>query len=76
MHDCSLPLLVVGILGGVARFMYPYWWPAREFVSFVADSFIVAAMLGVFLELFSARLLVERVSDVLAQRLDRTRFAG
>ncbi len=64
-----LPLLVVGILGGVARFKYPYWWPAPELVSFVADSFIVAAMLGVFLELFSARLLVERVSDVLAQRL-------
>ena len=64
-----LPLLVVGILGGVARFMYPYWWPARELVSFLADSFIVAAMLGVFLDLFSARLLVERVSDVLAQRL-------
>jgi len=64
-----LPLVVVGVLGGVARLKYPYWWPAPELVSFVADSFIVAAVLGVFLELFSARLLVERVSDGLAQRL-------
>jgi hypothetical protein len=64
-----LPLLVIGVLGCVARLKYPYWWPFPEFVSFVADSFIVAAMLGVFLELFSAKLLVERVSDALAQRL-------
>ena len=64
-----LPFLVVGLLGGVARLKYPYWWPAPELVSFVADSFIVAAVLGVFLELFSAKLLVERVSDVLAQKL-------
>jgi len=64
-----LPLVVAGVLGGVARLRYPYWWPAPELVSFVADSFIVAALLGVFLDLFSARLLVERVSDGLAQKL-------
>ncbi|MBZ5655682.1 MAG: hypothetical protein LAO56_10435 [Acidobacteriia bacterium] len=64
-----LPFLVVGVLGGVVRLKYPYWWPAPELVSFVADSFIVVAVLGVFLDLFSARLLVERVSDGLAQKL-------
>lgn len=64
-----LPLLVVGVLGGVARLKYPYWWPANDLVFFVADSFIVAALLGVLVELFAVRLLVERVSDGLAQRL-------
>jgi hypothetical protein len=64
-----LPLLVVGVLGGAARLKYPYWWPANDLVFFVADSFIAAAVLGVLVELFSARLLVERVSDGLAQRL-------
>src|ERR1700739_1899996 len=62
------PFLAVGVLGGIARFKYPYWWPAPEIVSFVADSFIVAAVLGVFLEVFSAKILIERVSDGLAQR--------
>jgi hypothetical protein len=64
-----LPLLGIGVLGGVARLKYPYWWPAPDLVAFVADSFIVAAVLGVLLELFSAKLLVERISDGLAQRL-------
>lgn len=64
-----LPLLAIGVLGGVARLKYPYWWPATDLVYFLADSFIVAMVLGVTLELFSAKLLVERVSDGLAQRL-------
>jgi hypothetical protein len=64
-----LPLLVMGVLGGAARLNYPYWWPATDVVFLVADSFIVAAVLGVLVVLFSARLLVERVSDGLAQRL-------
>lgn len=64
-----LPFLVMGLLGAAGRTKYPYWWPAPELVSFVADTFIVTAILGMFLELFSAKLLVERASDGLAQRL-------
>jgi hypothetical protein len=64
-----LPFLGAGVLGGVARLKYPYWWPAPELVSFVADSLIVAAVLGVLLELFSAKLVIERISDSLAQRV-------
>jgi hypothetical protein len=64
-----LPFLLMGALGTAARLRYPYWWPAPELVSFVADTFIVMALLGVFLELFSAKLLVERASDGLAQKL-------
>ena len=64
-----LPLLCVGVLGGAARLKYPYWWPATDLVFFVAESFIVSSVLGVLVVLFSARLLVERVSDGLAQRL-------
>jgi len=64
-----LPFRVMGILGGVARLEYPYWWPVPDLVSFLANSFIVIAVLGVLLELFSAKLLVERVSEDLAQRL-------
>lgn len=64
-----LPFLVMGVLGGAVRLKYPYWWPAPELVSFLADSLIVTAMLGVLLEVFSARLLVERVADVLAEKL-------
>lgn len=64
-----LPFLGMGTLGGVARFMYPYWWPVPDIVSFVANAFIVTAVLGVLLELFSAKLLVEKVSEDLAQRV-------
>lgn len=64
-----VPFLVAGIVGVVARLKYPYWWPANELVYFLADAFIVAMVLGVAFDVFSAKLLVERVSDGLAQRL-------
>jgi len=64
-----LPFIVMGILGGAARLQYPYWWPVPDLVSFVANIFIVTAVLGVILELFSAKLLIERVSEDMAQRL-------
>lgn len=64
-----LPFLGMGILGGVARLQYPYWWPAPDLVSIVANAFIVSAVLGVLLEFFSAKLLIEKVSEDLAQRL-------
>src|SRR5499433_204625 len=64
-----LPFLGMAALGIVGRLKYPDWWPGQDLVSFVADAFIVAALIGMFLGLFSAKLLVERVSDGLAQRL-------
>ena len=64
-----LPFVVAGLLGVVARLKYPYWWPGNELVYFLADAFIVAMVLGVAIDIFSAKLLVERVSDGLAQRL-------
>src|SRR6201997_2470297 len=64
-----LPFLVAGAVGVAARLKYPYWWPAHELVFFLADALIVAMVLGVAFDVFSAKLLVERVSDGLAQRL-------
>jgi hypothetical protein len=64
-----LPLLSMGVVGAAARLKYPYWWPATDLVFFLADAFIVAALLGVLVELFLARLLIERVCEGLAQRL-------
>ena len=64
-----LPFLLAGAVGVLARVKYPYWWPANELVYFLADALIVAMILGVAFDLFSAKLLVERVSDGLAQTL-------
>jgi hypothetical protein len=64
-----LPFLLLGAVGVVTRIEYRYWWPANELVYFLADAFIVAMVLGVSFDVFSAKLLVERVSDGLAQAL-------
>jgi hypothetical protein len=64
-----LPFLLAGAIGVLARVRYPYWWPATELVYFLADALIVAMILGVAFDVFSAKLLVERVSDGLAQTL-------
>jgi hypothetical protein len=65
----TLPFLVFGAVGVVIRIEYSYSWPANELVYFLADAFIVAMILGVAFDVFSAKLLVERVSDGLAQAL-------
>src|SRR5260370_40681553 len=57
-----LPFLAVGILGGTARLKDPYWRPATDLVFFVANSFILTAVLVALLEMFSARLLGEGLS--------------
>jgi len=64
-----LPFLVMGAVGVVTRIKYPYWGPASELVYFFADAFIVAMILAIAFDVFSAKLLVERVSDGLAQAL-------
>src|ERR1700756_986903 len=64
-----LPFILLGAVGVVTRVKYPYYWPANELVFFVADALIVAMILGVLFDVFSAKLLVERVSDGLAQAL-------
>jgi hypothetical protein len=64
-----LPFLMLGAVGVVTRIEYRYWWPANELVYFLADAFIVTMILGVAIDVFSAKLLVERVSDGLAQAL-------
>ena len=64
-----LPFLLAGAIGVLARVRYPYWWPATELVYFLADALIVAMILGIAFDIFSAKLLVERVSDGLAQTL-------
>ena len=64
-----LPFILLGAVGVVTRIKYPYYWPANELVFFVADALIVAMILGVLFDVFSAKLLVERVSDGLAQAL-------
>ena len=63
------PFLLLGVVGVATRILYPYSWPANELVYFLADAFIVAMVLGVAFDVFSAKLLVERVSDGLAQAL-------
>jgi hypothetical protein len=64
-----LPFFVLGAVGVVTRIEYRYWWPANELVYFLADAFIVAMVLGVAFDVFSAKLLVEKISDGLAQAL-------
>jgi hypothetical protein len=64
-----LPFLLAGAAGVLARVKYPYWWPANELVYFLADALIVAMILGIAFDVFSAKLLVERISDGLAQTL-------
>jgi hypothetical protein len=64
-----LPFLVFGVLGVVARFKYPDWWPANDLVYFLSNALMAAMVIGIILSLSSAKLLIDRVSDDLAQRL-------
>lgn len=64
-----LPFLVLGLLGAVAKLKYPYWWPGTDLVYFLADTLLVAMVIGVVLELTAAKPLIEKVSENVAQKL-------
>ncbi len=74
--NLAWPFLLTAVLGGILRYMssqiwspwYPCWLPI-DFVHAVADALIIAGTLGILLELFATRLLIQKVSDDLAGRL-------
>ncbi len=71
--NLTWPFLLSGIAGLLLRYLasricFPYWLP-KDFVSAFADALIVAGVLGLLLELFATRLLVQKVSDDLADKL-------
>ena len=69
MHDCCCPFSAWVFWAGWPGSSIPIGGlPPTSFLS-LANIFIVTAVLGVLLELFSAKLLIERVSEDLAQRV-------
>jgi hypothetical protein len=63
------PFVSAFVVGILLRFLYPCNWFALDTVHSLADALMVAGIIGSLLEMFSARFLIERVSDDLAQRL-------
>ena len=63
------PFLIFGVVGAFARLEYPESWPATDLVYFLANAFMVAMVIGIILALFSAKLLIEEVSETIAQKL-------
>ena len=63
------PFLVAGIVGVASRIWYPLSWPAAHVVRDLSGALIVVWLIGSFIELFSARFLIQRVADDLAERL-------
>jgi len=67
------PFLLSLVVGCALRYLSPricrpYWLPT-DFVSAFADALIIAGILGLLLELFATRLLIEKVSNDLADKL-------
>ncbi len=62
--------LMVGFLLRVFGFRVhlPYWLP-EDIVVALADAFVVAGIVGLLLELFATRLLVEKISGDLSEKL-------
>jgi hypothetical protein len=61
--------LVPIVVGAAARIWYPCnWWP-HDTTYALADALIVAGVIGLLLELYAAKFLIEKVSDHLAERL-------
>jgi hypothetical protein len=63
------PFLVSFVVGILLRFRYRLAWPPQDFVYTLADALVVAAIIGSLLELFAAKLLIQRVADELAAKL-------
>lgn len=63
------PFIVAGIVGIVFRIWYPFAWPYADVVYILSDALIVVGLVGSIIELYSAKLLIRRVADDLADRL-------
>ena len=63
------PFIVAGIVGIVFRISYPFAWPYADVVYILSDALIVVGLVGSIIELYSAKLLIRRVADDLADRL-------
>jgi len=63
------PFLLSFVLGILLRLRYRTTWPLYDLVYTLADALVVAGIIGSLLELFSAKLLIQKVADDLAGKL-------
>ena len=66
------PFVVTFLFGVAARITHPWYpldWPPVSTVDAIADAFIVAGLIGLLIELYSVRFLIQRVASDLAERL-------
>jgi hypothetical protein len=64
-----IPFVGVICLGVAARLLYPCgWWP-YDLMPPLADAFVVGGVVGLGLELFATKFLIERVGDDLSKKL-------
>lgn len=63
------PFAVVAVLGLMLRSVYPPYWLMPDAFYSLADALMVAGVVGSLLEMFSAKFMIERVADDLAEKL-------
>lgn len=63
------PLLGAFLFGFILRVAYPYCWFMPDAFYSLADALMVAGIVGSLLEMFSAKFMIERVADDLAEKL-------
>jgi len=63
------PFIASGIVGVAIRIWYPFEWHYADFWRSLSDALIIVFLVGSFIELFSAGVLIRRVADDLAERL-------
>jgi hypothetical protein len=67
------PFLLVILAGTILRILAPWvcwpWWLPRDVIVALADGVVVAGVIGMVLELFATRFLIERVASELAEKL-------
>ena len=68
--------ILVGAVGAIARSFYLPTWRLSDVVYALADALIVSCVIGTLLELFSAKILIERVTDNLVEKLVGRGFLG
>ncbi|HEV2493517.1 MAG TPA: hypothetical protein VG204_10670 [Terriglobia bacterium] len=61
--------LLAVLIGLAFRSWYPHNWRGCETLYALGDGLIVAGVLGILLELFAAKFLIERVAEDLSQKL-------
>ncbi len=64
-----VPFILILVVGALLRGLYPKEWRVSDFFYALGDAFVIAGLIGISLDLYTSKFLIEKAADDLAGKL-------